>query len=224
MSRDSDCDPVNGKHDNELRIVLNPPQDDRPFAKLLRHRGSTKSYRPAHIDLETLSRLLGAAIGCASTDQRPYGSAHARYGIVVTVIAAAVDGLAPAASRYLPVEHALVQREEGDHRALLARGSLDADWLTTCPAMLLLSADLAAANDSFATQEAGRGERYCWFEAGLIAQNVYLWAAENALGTVFLGGLDSVKIQAAARLVPPSHTILGIHPLGHPAEGATSEF
>lgn len=222
LSQNPDCDPVNDDH-NEHRIVLKPPQEVGPFADLLRHRRSTKSYRPTPIDLETLSQLLGTAVGYPSATQRPYGSAHARYDIVVTVIAAAVEGLTPAAYRYLPEEHALVQREEGDHRSLLAHATLDADWLTTCPATLLLSADLAAANDAFATQEAGRGARFCWFEAGLVAQNVYLCAAENALGTVFLGGLDSVKMHAATRMVPPSHTILGILPLGRPSEGATSE-
>ncbi|GAA1490561.1 SagB/ThcOx family dehydrogenase [Brachybacterium sacelli] len=223
MSQNPNCDPANGDHDKH-RIVLKPPQEGGPFAELLRHRRSTKSYRKTPIDLETLSQLLGTAVGGASATHRPYGSAHARYDIVLTVIAAAVDGLAPAAYRYLPAEHALVNLEEGDHRSRIADGTLDADWLTTCPAMLLLSVDLAAANDAFEAQEAGRGERFCWFEAGLIAQNVYLWAAENTLGTVFLGGLDSVETSTVAwRLVPPSHTMLGILPLGHPAEGAAFE-
>lgn len=83
--------------------------------------------------------------------------------------------------------------------------------------VLLLSVDVAAANDAFAGQGPGRGERFCWIEAGLIAQNVHLWAAENALGTVVLGGLDDAGMCAATRdLLPPSHTVLGLLPIGRP--------
>lgn len=84
---------------------------------------------------------------------------------------------------------------------------------------LLLSADLAAANDAFKAQGPSKGERFCWFEAGLLVQNIYLWAAENALGTVFLGSLDLQKMQTAAKdLVPPSRTVPGLLPIGYPAD------
>lgn len=218
MSQRTGNGEVAGDQDRH-RIALHPPQDGGAIADLLRHRRSAKSYRPDRVGLETLGRLLGTAIGSAPAAGRPYGSAHARYDIVVTVVAAAVDGLAPAAYRYLPAEHVLVHVEDGDHRSRLARATLDADWLAECPVVLLLSADLDAANDAFEAQGAGRGERFCWFEAGLAAQNIYLCAAEHALGTVFLGGLDPVETGTATqRLIPPSHTVLGMLPLGRPAD------
>ncbi|MEU3271188.1 nitroreductase family protein [Saccharomonospora sp. NPDC006951] len=211
---------MNGFDDDQgyRRIDLTSSPEDGGLARLVRRRRSVKSYRPGRLGLERLSGLLETTLG-ARTAGRPYGSAHARYDVAVTVVAAAVDGLVPGAYRYLPGEHALLGVGEGDHRRGLAEATLDAAWLTECPVVLLLSADLAAANEAFAAQETGRGERFCWFEAGLVAQNVYLWAAGNALGTVFLGGLDSAAVAMVTRgLVPPGQTVLGMVPIGHPAQ------
>lgn len=214
QSEDDGVDRDPGGH----RIALRTSQDEGTLAALLRHRRSTKSYKPNHLTVQALRRLLGTVAGSMPAGQRPYGSAHGRYDVAVTVIASAVESLDPAAYQYLPAEHALLLREPGDHRSGLAGGTLDAQWLTECPVVLLLSADLTAANEAFKAQGEGRGERFCCFETGLIAQNIYLWAAENALGTVFIAGLDSLTTQAATRhLVPPSHTVLGMLPIGHPA-------
>ncbi|WP_120004989.1 SagB/ThcOx family dehydrogenase [Nesterenkonia muleiensis] len=218
MSQQSGDEKADAEQDR-CRISLNPVRDHSAIAELLRYRRSTKSYRPDHINLQTLSGLLSTVLGSVSGRHRTYGSAHARYDIVVTVVVAAVEGLPTGTYRYLAVEHALVHGEEGDHRTGLADGTLDAAWLSECPVILMLSADLDAANRAFESQGTGRGERFCWFEAGLVAQNIYLWAAEKGLGTVFLGGLDHFRIEAATqRLIPPSHTVLGMLPIGRPTE------
>ncbi|WP_191089859.1 nitroreductase family protein [Nesterenkonia ebinurensis] len=129
-----------------------------------------------------------------------------------------LDGLSPGTYRYLPAEHSLAVFEQGDHHAGLTVGTLDAAWLKGCPLILILSADLTAADRAFEVQETGRGERFCWFEAGLVSQNIYLWAAENGFGTVFLGGLDYAKTRSATeRWMPASHTVLGMLPFGYPA-------
>lgn len=209
-------------HDGEL-IHLDRPSADGALAQTLKSRRSTKAFRPDCIDSGVLSRLLATTISTGSSPSRPYGSAHGRYDVMATVVTAAVQGLPPAAYRYLPDEHALLRcSEQGDHRAALADTTLDASWLAQCPVAVILSADLTAANRAFDTQQSGRGERFCWLEAGLITQNIYLWAADNGLGTVFLGGLDPTKTQAAtAHWLSASHSILGILPIGHPAGPAS---
>jgi len=207
-----------GTHGGEL-IHLDRPSADGALAQTLKRRRSTKSFRPDHIDSGVLSQLLATTISTGASRSRPYGSAHGRYDVLVTVVAVAVQGLPPAAYRYLPDDHALLRcSEQGDHRAELAHATLDAAWLTQCPVALILSADLSAANRAFDAQQAGRGERFCWLEAGLLTQNIHLWAAANGLGTVFLGGLDPTKTQeATASWLPSSHSVLGILPIGHPA-------
>lgn len=154
-------------HDRGL-IHLDRPPADGALAQTLKRRRSTKTFRPDHIDSGVLSRLLATTISTGPSRSRPYGSAHGRYDVLVTVVAAAVQGLPPAAYRYLPDDHALLRcSEQGDHRAELAHATLDAAWLAQCPVALILSADLAAANRAFDAQQAGRGGRFCWLEAGL---------------------------------------------------------
>ncbi|WP_372491644.1 nitroreductase family protein [Gordonia zhenghanii] len=54
-------------------------------------------------------------------------------------------------------------------------------------------------------------------ETGLIAQNIYLWAAENGLGTVLIGGLDDQAIAAAsAPWLGPAQTVTAVMPIGIP--------
>lgn len=208
-------------------LALPAPREDGRLTRLLRRRRSTKSYEDARLDFESLGALLTTAAGSGFPTGRPYGSAHARYDVAVTVMAAAVDGLEPAAYRYVPEEEGLLRVEAGDHRPALAETTLDANWLIDCPVVLLLSGNFAAANEAFSAQEPeapGRGERFCWLEAGLLVQNIYLWAAENALGTVFLGGLDLAKVQfTAERLIPRSHTVLGLLPIGTPEKAAGAQ-
>lgn len=211
---------LTARSDDRGQIILGRPHEASALAHTLRGRRSTKTFRPDPIDLNILSQLLGATVSAGPCPSRPYASAHGRYDVQVTVVVGAVQGLSPAVYRYLPDEHALLRcSEQGDHRTTLAHATLDAPWLTQCPVAVILSADLTAADRAFEEQRAGRGERFCWLEAGLLTQNIYLWAADNGLGTVFLGGLDPTTTQTAtAHWLPASHSILGILPIGHPAE------
>ena len=156
MSSQSDSEGTSGRLD-DCGIVLNAVQGGSAIAEALRRRRSIKMYRPDQIALATMSRLLGEAVGSAPDTRRPYGSAHARYDIQVTVVAAAVDGLDPGAYKYLPEEHSLAGAVYGDHRTGLAEGTLDAAWLRQCPLILVPSADLSAANRAFESQRASPG-------------------------------------------------------------------
>ncbi|WP_374205999.1 hypothetical protein [Gordonia zhenghanii] len=50
-----------------------------------------------------------------------------------------------------------------------------------------------------------------------MAQNIYLWAAENGLGTVLIGGLDDQAIAAAsAPWLGPAQTVTAVMPIGIP--------
>ena len=187
------------------------------FAELLGHRRSTKAFGAGSIPSDIVRDLLRTAVGRTPT-RRPYGSAYARYDVAVTVIAGQIDGIEPAAYLYDSTADELIVTNKGDHRPVLSRATYDAAWLETCPAALILTADVAAANKAFSDLGSDRGMQFCWFEAGLITQNVYLWAADKSLGTVFLGGLrtEATTAPEARALLPDSHTMLGILPIGHP--------
>lgn len=186
------------------------------IASLLRQRRSTKSYRQKSVDAADLEDIVATTFARDSRGQRAYGSAHARYGIVVTVVAGSVAGLAQGAYRFRSEDRLFDQLSARDHRPDLAANTLDAPWVVDCSAVLVLSTDLEAANGHFAEQGARRGEGFSWLETGLIAQTVQLCAAEKGLGTVVLGGLVGADSSAHSWL-PDSHTILALMPLGHPA-------
>ena len=149
------------------------------------------------MERDDLAALLWAAHGDSGDGHRTSPSAHALHPVRVTVIVA------------------------DDLRAAVAGTTLvDADWVRVAPALLLLTADIAAANEHFAEQPplGRRGERYVWLEAGHISQNVYLRATELGLGVALVAGLDDEALLAREPAVVPSgHDPLGLIAVGHPA-------
>ncbi|MDN5894972.1 MAG: SagB/ThcOx family dehydrogenase, partial [Nocardioides sp.] len=166
-------------------ISLPGIENQQGLAGLLSSRRSTKDFdatRP--LELEAVSRMLWAAAGSTSPPHRVSPSARGAYPIVVTLVSGEVNGVEPGCYRYDPLDHALAPGPAGDHRGAVAAGTLDAsDWLTACPALVLITADLEAARRRFPEQPADHGERFVWMEAGHVAQNVYLLAAELGFGT-----------------------------------------
>ena len=187
------------------------------LAAVLRGRRSTKSTPGGSLASGALADLLVQTVGERPDGTRPYGSAHARYAVRVTVFAAEVDGVPAGVYGYDPTGTALHLRERGDHRSSLAAATIDGAWIDACPLILMLSADLGAAREAFAAQSPDRGEQFCWLEAGLLTQNIHLWASDRDLGTVFIGGLRSHEVQNLSRTwTPDGHTVLGLLPVCHP--------
>jgi SagB-type dehydrogenase family enzyme len=59
-----------------------------------------------------------------------------------------------------------------------------------------------------------RGRRYVHMEVGHAAQNVYLRATAQGLGTVMVGAFDDKEVQKVLSL-PADHEPLGLMPMGH---------
>lgn len=181
-------------------------------------RHSTKRYAAdSPLDLRDVGAALFAA-GGVFDGRRVVPSARRTHPILLTLVAGDVVGLAPATYRYDAESHDLRTTAAGDSRPGVASATLDAPWLAHCPALILMSADLAAARARFADQPPDHGERFVWIEAGHAAQNVYVWAAQRALGTALIAGLNDDEAAHACRgLIPPDHQILGILAVGSAA-------
>ena len=196
-----------------------PPGDGTSLSPLLTERRSVKALTDEPLVLAEVASMLRHAAGVDGAGRPTYASARAQYLVSVTLVAGDVVGLRPGAYRYLGERHALRTRALGDLRAQVAAATVDARWLADVPALLVLSADLAAANDHFAELGLGQGDRFAWLEAGLITQNAYLWAAATGRGTGFIGGLDQAGRAGAAPVVPDGEQVLGLLPVGWPASG-----
>ncbi|QDQ96032.1 SagB/ThcOx family dehydrogenase [Tomitella fengzijianii] len=194
---------------------VRPPPGIGVVNALLAARMSTKSISAAPIPASLLVRHLSAAVGERADGSRGYPSAHSLYPVNVFVAVGRVDDLRAGAYRFDSARHSLTPGAGGDHRRALAQSTLDAGWAAHCPAVLVLAADLDAADRAFHAQGPGRGARYCWAETGAVTQNVHLCAASLGLGTVFLGGVndDAMRV-AAGPLIGETHSVLGLMPLG----------
>jgi nitroreductase len=82
--------------------------------------------------------------------------------------------------------------------------------LAGAPAVLVLCAD---------PQQSGAlwGQNYYLVDSGLAAQNLMLAARGQGLGTVFVGVYDEEKLKHLLN-IPASIRIVGLFPLGYPAE------
>lgn len=167
-----------------------------------------------------MSGALWSALGTTDDGHRVIPSARATYPVTVTLIAGNVTDLPDGAYLYEPKRHTLEAGQPGDHRPAVARATLDAqDWLPGCPALLLLTTDLRKATQAFRDQHKEHAERFVWLETGHISQNLYLWAADNDLGTVLIAGIDDARaLQVSQSIIPGGHQLLAVLGLGHPTQ------
>ncbi len=190
------------------------------LTNLLSRRRSTKKFDAARgLNVEGIAGMAWAASGTTTPPHRVSPSARASNPIAITLVAGKVSGIDAGSYRYDPHDHTLVLARTGDHREDIAKGTLDAvDWLCDCPALLLMTANMSAARQRFPGQPADHGEHFVWMEAGHSAQNVYLSAAEQNIGTCLVAGFNDDAMRSTCRsLVPQRHQVLGILALGYPA-------
>ncbi|GGD38524.1 nitroreductase [Microbacterium faecale] len=197
---------------------LPEPSRDDDVARVLRARRSTKTFSADPLDLTSISAVLFATGGSVS-GRRLIPSARATDPVHLTLVAGDVDGLATGVYLYVAESHALQMVSDADVRHWIAGATLDAPWVATCPGLILLSADLVAARRRFPDQPAEHGERFVWIETGHAAQNAYLTAANQGLGTVLIAGLDDDRAEeTTSGVIPEGHRLLGVLPLGFAGE------
>lgn len=118
---------------------------------LLTRRRTTRSFAPGPLGRDDLAALLWAAHGDTGDGHRTSPPAHALHPVTVTVVAGNVQRLDPGIHVHDPGRGGLEVLLAGDHRASVAEATLaDGDWVRTAPALQLLTADIAAANEHFA--------------------------------------------------------------------------
>ena len=198
--------------------VALPPGAPTALTPLLTGRRSIKELTGDVLDLEEVAGLLRHAAGVDGAGHPTYASARSAHLVSVTLVAGAVAGLHPGSYQYQASRHLLRTEALGDQRPALAAATVDAHWVSGAPAVLVLTADIRAADARFAELGPGQGDRFAWLEAGLITQNAYLWAAAVGRGVALIGGLDRAAFaREAGSVLPAGHTVLGLLPVGDPA-------
>lgn len=190
----------------ELGTIELPAPDwepARPLLKLLRARHSTREFSARALEPNVLGSLLWAAFGVNREDSgaRTAPSAHDWREIAVFAV------LATDTYRYDAPTHSLHLVKAGDLRALTGVQ----DFVEAAPLNLVYVADfskMADANDEQRTFFAAA-------DAGVIAQNVYLFCACTGLATVVRGLVDRRKLAPALGLARHQRIVLA-QSVGYP--------
>jgi SagB-type dehydrogenase family enzyme len=170
-----------------------PAPNGRTLSSLLARRASCRAFDQAPIAIEQLATILHSAYGVLDVSElgalefveRPVPSGGGLYPLELYVIANRVDGLAPGIYHYAPVVSLVEQLRDGAiPAALLTYLFMGQEYVARAGAVLVTTAVWARSLGKYGD----RGYRYVLFEAGHVAQNIDLAAADLGLGALNLGG------------------------------------
>lgn len=203
-----------------LPIELPKPtlKKDLSLAKALQHRQTIREFSDKKLSLQNLSNLLWAACGVNrkkgpfNIPGRTAGSASDSQEIEVYV------ALEEGTYLYAPIGHLLVPVAKGDLRPLaIGRGQGNAG--SKAAVRLLYVADIDKLAHTLGYPEPGLldpevQKSYYFVDTGLIAANVYLFAASNGMGAWF-HNCDRAGLSQKLTLRPDQRVLFG-QTVGYP--------
>ncbi len=203
------------KEQKMTTIMLPPPRTEGtvPVETALAQRRSVRAFAPRPLALSQLGQILWAAQGITGSrwPLRTAPSAGALFPLEIVVVAGRVSELAAGIYRYRPADHALAAVTPGDHRESLARAALGQGWMAQAPVVVAITGVVART----AAKYGSRAERYMFMEAGHAAQNIYLQAQADGLGTTAVGAFRDKAVRDLLGL-PEGEMPLYLMPLGAP--------
>jgi SagB-type dehydrogenase family enzyme len=185
---------ISGSHDSEQTLRLlelpNPALErDKSIVKALKQRKTTREISDKTFSLQLLSNLLWAANG-VNRKIGPFGipgrtAASASNSQEIDIYIAMQEGVYV----YDAVHHRLAPIIEGDLRAL-AIGPGQANFAANAPVQFIYIADVHKLTNTFGYREPGLQDpeiqkSYYYVDTGIIAGNVYLFAASQGLASWF---------------------------------------
>jgi len=203
-------------------IVLPKPKPGRGmsvFAALLK-RQTVRTIGIRKLPLQVISNVLWAACG-VNRKNGPFGilgitAASASNSQEIDCYVVTKEGI----YLYEPVSHRLDPVVAGDHRSL-AIGSGQSKWGARAPVRLIYVVDLEKFSHA-GYQEPGLWDpeiqkTYYCVDTGIIAGNVYLYAASEGLATWF-HNCNKHAIEAKLKLRPGQRPLFG-QTIGYPVRG-----
>ncbi len=196
-------------------ITLPSPRTEGPLPveTALARRRSVRDFAPQPLTPAQVGQILWAAQGVVGRpgSRRTVPSAGALYPLEVYLMAGRVKGLEAGNYRYQPAIHALSIVKAGDLRDAVARAALGQVWMGRAPVMLAITGVMMRT----AAKYGRRAERYVFMEAGHAAQNIYLQAQSDGLGTTAVGAFRDAAVLTLLGL-PDGEMPLYLMPVGVP--------
>jgi hypothetical protein len=205
----------------ETIVLLKPDLDNRKSVmKALSQRKTVREIGDKSLTIKTLSNLLWAACG-VNRKKGPFGipgrtAASASNSQEIDLYVARQEGI----YLYDPFHHSLVPVVAGDFRSM-AIGKGQSSFGDKAPVRLIFVADLNKFANTSGYQEPGLQDpeiqkSYYFVDTGLIAGNVYLFAASHGLSSWFH---NCNKPELAAKLnLKSSQKVLFGQTVGYPVK------
>ena len=203
---------------NATAIKLPQPKPNGPVSveEAIARRRTIRDFTDRPLSIEGLSQLPWSLQGMTDEGRRlraaPSAGATFPLEVIVVIGAFGVGGLPAGVYLYLPGDHALRPRRNGDLRQQLSGVALGQQAIAQAPASLIIAADYERTRPRYRN----RTERYVHMEAGHAAQNVYLQATALGLGTVAIGAFDDSGVRDLLSLSGNLQPLY-ILPVGKPA-------
>lgn len=174
-------------------VVTLPTPEASWLLGLLSARSSCREYQLRSMALETLSTILKCAYGIIRTAPMPkiggafyrtVPSAGGLFPLEVYALAREVSGMTDGIYHYNVRSHSLELLREGSWFAELDQAMVSAPFIFNANLIFFVSAVFKRSQKKYGP----RGYRYILLEAGHIAQNLCLVAAEHKLASLCMGG------------------------------------
>lgn len=190
---------VDYKHVPGAERINLPAPEDSALLKLLESRTSCRAYRLTPLRAPTFSTILKCAYGINRSMMisevgrgflRTVPSAGGLFPLEVYVLAREVESLPDGIYHYDPRRHAVELFRKGPWCAELDEIMITAPFIRDANLIFFLSAVFNRSQKKYGP----RGYRYILLEAGHVAQNLCLIAAEFNLGSLCMGGFYDSRL------------------------------
>jgi len=88
---------------------------------------------------------------------------------------------------------AIYSIEDKETKNKLCEVALNQECIRQAPVVLVIAADFVKMSSRYS--RGGRGDRYCYMEAGHAGQNISLMAASLGLGCVMIGAFNDISVK-----------------------------
>ncbi|SFR52884.1 SagB-type dehydrogenase domain-containing protein [Yoonia tamlensis] len=212
------------KSDPHAQRIALPDTARGAIEGLAAGRRSTRAFADNPLALCDLAAMLRAGYQVLGPDRladgtqllrRPVPSAGGLYPLEVYALVRNVDGLAKGIYHYDSKADDLALIKQGDWEDQARDAFLTWSFVAQAPVVLCLGAVFARTQRKYGP----RGYRYVLIEAGHVAQNICLAAAERDLATLCLGGYADTVLNRLIGLDGQSEAIIYALGLGHDKKG-----
>jgi SagB-type dehydrogenase family enzyme len=193
-----------------------------PLLQLLHSRQSCRQFEPRAMSQATLSTLLAGSYGVTRLSQLPDSlnalfrtvpSAGALYPLELYIALENVEGMPDGLHHYNVREHSLEPLMEKAEADSLRGALLTEPFIHNANLVIYLVAVFKRTQKKYGP----RGYRYILLEAGHVAQNICLLAAEQGLGSLCMGGFLDSKLNHLLGLSTDQEAVVYSVAVGHKA-------